>query len=107
MTNGFELHPYHWIEFYCPRHVKERKENDVVKNTVPLEDDIVQGREKVPIKFINALDEDLPFEEFTYITMNIDSEDYIANVRSVQDLQSCSCDGLCDDVDECACLMGQ
>jgi hypothetical protein len=102
IKNGFKNTRYSNNNYFCPAHRREKLNNDM-QTDGKLEDDIVQGRENVPIKFSNTVDQRMPFTDYTYITNNIDSDDVILNSRSVDDLPSCSCTGLCDNF-TCECL---
>jgi hypothetical protein len=104
LKNGFQMLRYNSNNFFCPKHLADKRKSDLAQNDLPLHKDIVQGREKVPIKFTNNTDDLLPFEDFTYITQNVDSEDFALNIRSVHGLDCCDCTGLCDDIEKCSCL---
>lgn len=91
------------MSFFCEEHTqaninKERKLDEESSK------DLSHGQEPVPVTFVNTLDNALATQAVEYTKKNLDSEDVTANLRSIHELECCKCEGLCDDVTQCACL---
>lgn len=103
VKHGFRLSRYTSNNFVCRKHRSEREKEDRKKDS-SLPSDFTRGKEKIPIHCENQIDNLNPLQDFTYITENIDSDDFALNERDVSDLPCCQCTDLCDDPEKCACL---
>lgn len=94
--------------YFCRFHTAE---NSAVEKQLDkqVESDISLGRETVPvIKREDSEDTPLP-QGFEYITRNVDSDSVTATPQNVcsDDFQCCDCVGLCNDINQCACLQAE
>lgn len=103
LKNGFKISRYSSNNFICRKHRSDMEREDRKKDD-KLPSDFTKGKEKIPIHCNNLIDELNPLQDFTYITENVDSDDFALNARDVSDLPCCSCTDLCDDPKKCECL---
>jgi hypothetical protein len=89
--------------FLCREHIIQRR-NEELRLDAKVKADITKGRETIQIAVKNNVDETVFPGGFEYITSNVDSDNVVASVQNVEKIPCCSCDGLCNDVNVCACL---
>jgi Pre-SET motif/PHD-like zinc-binding domain len=94
--------------YFCRIHAAE---NSAVEKELDkqVESDISLGRETIPvIKRDDSEDTPLP-QGFEYITRNVDSDSVTATPQNVcsDEFQCCDCVGLCNDINQCACLQAE
>jgi Pre-SET motif/PHD-like zinc-binding domain len=91
--------------YYCRIHSKQNMDVETHLDKL-VELDASLGRETIPVIMENGIDDLLFPTGFEYITSNVDSDAVIATPQNVcsDDFQCCDCVGLCNDVNQCACL---
>ena len=108
-----------YTKFYCPAHVTMKKTINDKLDAVASED-VSKGRECIPIKVKNDIDNisycqpcdsssataDNLFN-FSYILHNLDSDDVIATSQNVSNIECCDCAGLCNNIETCSCLRNE
>lgn len=108
-----------YIKFTCPEHLQIKQITSQELDALS-DQDISRGRECIPIKVHNDIDDELLCKpcsspitgdcgtNFSYISVNLDSDNVIATSQAVTNIDCCHCiGGLCNNVDTCACLNGQ
>jgi endopeptidase Clp ATP-binding regulatory subunit ClpX len=90
--------------FYCMSHSRRQLDAEEALDII-VHNDISLGRETIPICYRTKTGQfnKVP-DNFEYITSNLDSEEVIASLTQVDNIACCDCEGLCNDVNTCACL---
>jgi hypothetical protein len=96
VMEGFRVSRYSHRYVCPPCKRKEASETEINVTNI----DFSRGKEPLPV-----LSEINPVEmpSFEYTTQNYDSHDVLAFSRHVLEIDSCKCEGLCDDVALCKC----
>lgn len=126
LKNGYRQLRYE-MNFLCPDHRREaeqkvdRSKQDLMKQRG---NDISRGLENIPITYTNLYDTVTPLDPlpasliptsmasfpagppaFEYVVENLDSDEIITNARNVDDVDYCTCDDMCDDMNGgCSCI---
>ena len=109
-----------YIKFTCPEHI-QLKQSAIEQLDKLGNEDVSKGRECIPIKAHNDIDDELLCQpctrsstsgdyvtDFSYISVNLDSDNVLATCQAVMSIKCCNCvGGLCNNADTCACLKDQ
>lgn len=89
--------------FFCDEHRQIKVEEDNKQINASLKD-LSRGREPLPILCESIDDLQNILNDFEYFTENVDSDDVIASPQNANEWPCCDCDGVCDNIQLCACL---
>ncbi len=114
VRNGYRIFRYSHA-FLCPDHSNHKLYFDkgLLGDDKTTMLDVSSGKEPIPVQLVDPnLSSSQSFRgnsyndpEFHYVNFNVDSDEVVSNSRNVDGLSCCECEDLCDDPEQCNCLV--